>query len=185
MKKKLKEEAGFTLVEMLAATAILILLTMMLGTGLQMTVHSYQKIIAQSEVDLMLSTAIDALADDLRFAREVKAYDDTAVPFIYTSDSFLGKIHLEIGTDGQIIARDVETGEGNKRFLSTGAYGARKSDGNRAYKVTTMDIQRQIDPETNANTFTIALEVQAVADENIKASGEVTVRCLNEIQTTE
>ena len=39
MRRKLKETAGLTLVEMLAAVAVLILLGMMLITGMQMAVR--------------------------------------------------------------------------------------------------------------------------------------------------
>lgn len=190
MKKKLNQEAGFTLVEMLAATMVLILLTMMLGTGLQMTVRGYQKVTAQSEVDLMLSTIMDALVDDLRFAQDYSAegFSDTdSVPFTYTSDSFEGKIHLEVsdeeGQVGQIMAIDISQPKPNPmRFLSTGVYGAVTSDGERAYRVTEMSIKPHPDgSETGANTFEIYLKVQAVADESIKAEGKVTVRCLNRI----
>lgn len=193
MKKKLNEKAGFTLVEMLAATVILILLTMMLGTGLNMTMNSYRKIIAQSEVDLLLSTTMDALADDLRFAQDVEEFDDTDdhvsyVPFTYVSDSFKGKIHLELdGETGQIMARntDLEFGDtiDGKIFLSTGAYGVGEPDKERAYRVSVMRITPDIyvDSDTNTKTgiFTIHLEVQATADPSITAEGEITVRCLN------
>lgn len=190
MKKKLNQETGFTLVEMLVATMILILLTMMLGTGLQMTLSSYQKITAQYEVDLLLSTALDALADDLRFAQYVGKYDtkdsENPVPFYYTSNSFWGKIHLEIDDKGQIVAVDCDpkTSDGSgKRFLSTGAYGIGELDGERAYKVSVMTIEPTYDDATNPKkifTFTIHLEVVATADPGITASGDITVRCLSE-----
>ena len=184
MKKKLNKEAGFTLVEMLAATMVLILLAMMLGTGLQMTVLSYQKITAQSEVELMLSTAMNALADDLRFARNFDRgtynIDTDDVPFTYKSDSFGGKIHLELDTGtGQIMAVDTTTTPAapGKQFLSLGVYGVGKDNEPRAYQVTKMTIK----PDTDKNTFTISLEVKATADESIKASGEITVHCLNDL----
>lgn len=185
MKKKLNQEAGFTLVEMLAATLILILLAMMLSTGLQMTVRSYQKITAESEVELLMSTAMDALADDLRFARGVKNYVDPVtgmgeedlVPFVYTSDSFKGEIHLEIRY-GQIIVKDNSTSDGGiNRFLSTGVYGGKPEKGEYAYEVTRMEIE----PDKDKRTFTIKLEVQSIADESIKAYREITVRCLNDM----
>lgn len=186
---------------------ILILLTMVLGTGLNMTVSSYRKIIAQSEVDLMLSTTMDALADDLRFAQYVEAYPDhdhpynsaatdnyeSIAPFTYISDSFAGKIHLKLdGVTGQIMAckatLNTTTGEyvdeDPKLFLSTGAYGAGEPGKERAYRVSVMEItpDTYIDPYTNTKTgiFKIHLKVYAVADESITAEGEITIRCLND-----
>ena len=177
MRKKLNGRAGFTLVEMLAATLILIMLVLMLGTGLQMTVRSYQKITARSEVDLLLSTAIDALADDLRFARNVAEVSGANVDgkevcsdFTYTSDSFAGTIRLELDGNGHIVANNTEPDGGRKRFLSTGVYGVEG-----AYKVSEMKIEYT----RSKKIFTIELTVQAAADSSIEASGTVTVRCLN------
>lgn len=184
MRKKLREAAGVTMVEMLAAVAILMLLGMMLNTGLQMALNSYRNIIAKSEVELLLSTAMDALADDLRFARNVEqptVYSTDDVPFTYTSDSFAGTIHLERRIDedneGQIMAHVV--GSTGLRFLSTGVYGAKGADGKRAYQVTEMKITPKINAVTKEVTFTIELKVQATADPTINASGTMTVRCLN------
>lgn len=183
MKKKLNEEAGLTLVEMLAATLIMVLLTMILGTGLQMTVNSYRKITAQAEVDLLLSTAIDALADELRFVWDVEGVDGDKNGFTYKSDSFEGVVKLTLDSDdkGQIIAERIyppgtedEDKAPPKLFLSTGAYGSVDSDGSRAYVVTKMEIT----PHKDDGTFTIDLEV-ATADESIKAGETVTVRYLN------
>ena len=58
MRKKLNSESGLTLVEMLCAVAILVLLVLLLSTGMQMALRTYRDIVAQSEVDLLLSTAV-------------------------------------------------------------------------------------------------------------------------------
>ena len=120
MRKKLREEAGLTLVEMLAATAMLMLLVMLLGTGLQMMYNTYQTMIARSEVELLLSTAVDALADDLRYARNVEGNNGVHLTsgakfsyangrvnddeFTYSSDSYGEKTHFWVvageGKDG-------------------------------------------------------------------------------------
>lgn len=161
MRKKLNSRSGLTLVEMMAATVILILLGLILNTGLQMSMNTYRSITAQSELELLLSTAVDALADDLRYARNVSPQGGS---FTYTSDSFGRGTSLTVDSeDGQIKA-------GGKRLLSTGAYGLEG-----AYKVDAMDIQ-YAEP-----CFTIQLTV-ATQDGRISVStpeGGVTVRCLN------
>ena len=53
MKKKLNKENGLTLVELLAAAAVLILLGLLLNAGLQMTVRSYRTITTRSELELL------------------------------------------------------------------------------------------------------------------------------------
>ena len=179
MRKKLKSEAGFTLVEMLVTTVVMVLLGLMLNVGLQMAVRSYRAVTAQSEAELLLSTAVDALADDLRFARMYEAADSgDGVPFTYFSDSYGENTHLTLdGETGQIMA-------GGKRVLPTGAYGLEGADGKRAYEVTRMTIM----PNLAENTFTIALTVAATIDGGISAStpeGGVTVRCLNKMNGME
>lgn len=160
MREKLNSESGLTLVEMLAAVVVLILLGLLLNTGLQMAMSTYRTIVTQSEVELLLSTAVDAISDDLRYARNVA--EDGADGFTYTSDSF-GE-NARFGLDnGQIMVN-------GKRLLSTGAYGL-----NGAYQVQEMKISY-----TQPN-FTIELTV-ATKDGAISAQTPdkgVTVRCLN------
>lgn len=177
MKKKLNGEAGFTLMEMLAATIILILLTLMLSTGLQMTVRNYQKIVALSEVDLLMSTAMDALADELRFAQRVNGSYGIPNDFTYVSNFFNKKeIRLDVDSNGQIVAMEIGGTSAGKRLLSTADYGAGEIGEERAYRVMEMNITPRPD-----NTFEIFLKVQATADESIEASRTVTVRCLNKM----
>lgn len=171
MRRKWNSESGLTLVEMLAATVILILLGLLLNTGLQMVMNTYRAIVAQSEVELLLSTAVDALADDLRFARDVSGSGGS---FTYLSDSFGAGTGLTLDA-GRIMAQN-EDGE-SLRVLPTGAYGL-----NGAYKIKEMTIEPAgLDDPDKEITFTIRLTV-TTTDETISAAtpaGGVTVRCLN------
>ena len=211
MRKKLKEKAGLSIVELMAVVAVMTLLMMMMGTGFQMMLNTYQTMVAKSEVELLLSTAVDALADDLRYAKGVTgkigsgfsySYDDTTKKwknekindgFKFTSDSFGDVIELKVDVGesspnkGQIVA--VVAGDSDKRVLSTGAYGKVK-DAYKEYRVTYLKITANAD-----NTFTIHLTVEAdgLNGEKITASTPkdedgneigVTVRCLNPYKTT-
>ncbi len=168
MRKKLSGASGLTLVEMMAAVVILILLGLLLNTGLQMAVSTYRAIVAQSEVELLLSTAVDALADDLRYARNVEA-DGT-----YTSDSYGEGTTLGLDAEGQLVA---QCGTGEKRVLSTGAYGL-----NRAYRMSAVAEDKEIVTWNDASgTFTIELRVETT-DGKISAEtpdNGVIIRCLN------
>lgn len=167
MRKKLNSESGLTLVELLAVTAILILLGLLLNTGLQMAMSTYRAITAQSEVELLLSTAVDAIADDLRYARNVRGSGGS---FTYFSDSFGADTALTLNSDGQIVAN-------GKRLLSTGAYGL-----NGAYQVKkTAEDKEIVSWDETAGTFTIQMKVETT-DGAISVqtpNGGVTVRCLN------
>lgn len=176
MRKKLKEEAGLTMVEMLAASLVLALLALMLNTGLQMVMNTYQTMITQSELELLVSTAVDALADDLRYAQDVRSYSDSADPvnFTYYSDSYGEKTHLVV-ENGRIVAKSENTtGNNTWPVLSTGAYG--RSDSYKEYQVKELKITRRVD--TAEIIFDIHLKI-ATADGKSSAERDVTVRCLN------
>lgn len=179
MRKKLRSSRGFTLVEMLAASIVLILLGLMMNTGFQMAMRTYRTLTARSELDLLLSTAVDALSDDLRYAQNVSGSGGI---FTYTSDSFGSNTSITVdsvsGSDseGQLLANGL-------RMLSTGAYGL-----NRAYVVKTVDeftplVSCYKDPGSGEVTFTIQLMVSTRdAADPVTArtpAGGITVRCLN------
>ena len=158
MRRKLRGKSGLTLVEMLAAVAVLILLGLMLNTGMQMAVRSYRTMIARSEVELLLSTLADALSDDLHYAQGVKTGADGKVAWQDAGDASVGFV---IGPDGQAYV-------GDKRVLPPGAYGRG------AYEVKTMDVSfAEAD-----SCFTVELKVGQKTGE-ISEERTFTVRCLN------
>lgn len=167
MRKKLRSEGGLTLVELLCTVVILMLLGLMLNTGLQMAMRSYQDMTAQSEAQMLLSTLADALADDLRYATDVVTEADGTLR--YSSDSY-GRASLTVDSgSGQVKAN-------GKRVLPAGAYG------NGAYKVTEMDVTYEvvshIDPDDDDGLFKVKLKVEQT-NGTVSAETEFTVRCLN------
>ena len=200
MGKKFRENTGLTVIEMMVATLVLMLLALMLGTGLQMALHSYETVVAQAELELLVSTAVDAIADDLRYARDVThgneyeyttADDGTVSPtsitggFTYTSDSFYGEgAYLALNSDHQIRAC-TSTYTNGMRVLSTGSYGS----GGVSYKeywVTYLKVTPTYNASSGEVAFTIELTAKT-ADGKLSAStpsGGVTVRCLNPYKTT-
>lgn len=178
MRKKINSEAGFTLVETLAAAAVMVLLALMLNAGMQIAFHAYDSSVAGSEMELLLSTAMNALTDDLRYAWDVRtdhAADVNYVDFTYFSDSYGNGTRLGL-EGGRIVAKSEDMGEYPVQILPTGAYGA-GDNGERAYEVTELTVE----PTSGDNIFTITLTVQATADTDIRVTRTVTVRCLNEI----
>lgn len=178
MRKKLRDQSGVSLVEMLCATIILVLLGLLLNTGLQLAVKSYREIIAESETQLLLSTAIDTLADDLRYARDVETEADNSLKS-YRSDSYGTNAAFSV-VDGQLMAgppaADPAAGSAAlKKVLPPAAYG--KSGGGLAdYELSDLSIT-YLDQQ-----FVIKLKVTAKGLTHITAQtpdAGVTVRCLN------
>lgn len=156
MKRKLADDRGLTLVESLCTVVILILLGLMLNTGLNLAVKTYHDVTADSETQLLLSTAVAALSDELRYARSVQV-NGTALKS-YNSTSYGDNVTITYDS-GQILA-------GGMRLLPAGAYR------NGLYKVTQLDITYA------APCFTVHLKV-AEADGGASAETTVTVRCLD------
>ena len=206
MRKKLREKAGLTMVELMAATAVLTLLVVMLGTGLQMVMDTYYTMIAQSEVDLLLSTAVDAIADDLRYARDIQRINDNIglginnaklffnagtnvedYEFSYNSDSYGENTYLAVDGNGQIVAKmnGDPTGAG-KQVLSPGTYGSGSTVTYKQYEVTELTIELHKPDGSKEITFDIHLKAATTGLRGKKISAEtsVTVRCLNPASDT-
>ena len=155
MKHKLTDREGFTLIELLAVTVVLILLGLILNAGFQMALKNYHDVTAVSEAQLLLSTAADAIADDLRYARDVDGGADPQ----YTSDSYGPGARFQVDPDGQLM-------NNNMKVLPEGAYR------HNTYKIETCSI-------TYADgIFTLKLKTQE-AGGTIAAETELKIRCLN------
>lgn len=161
MRRKLAERSGLTLVEMLAAVAVLALLGLVLSAGMQMAMDSYHSMVAQSETELLLSTLADTLADDLRYAEAVKTYSGGKLDSYY-SDSYGENTQLSV-KDGEVYA---SSGGKDMRVLPDGAYGKGR------YVVNKMDITYA------GNVFQLTLSVRE-KNGDIGATTDLSVRCLN------
>lgn len=163
MKKKLKDSSGLTLVEMLCATAILVLLCLMLNSGLSMAIKTYQGITAESETQLLLSSLSDALADKLRYC---VVYTDGTDP----TGLSIGDIAAP-EPEGMVLV-------GGKELLPDGAYGNPDGFYKGNYQVTMGSTALKDIYQPDTNSFTITLTVKDV-NLGISKTTELTVRCLN------
>lgn len=85
IKRKLKDNHGFTLTEMLTVLLVMGLLFSFVGGGVVVVKTAYDNITLQAEAQTLASTTLTAVMDDLRFAVEIKGDagtgDITAVKF--------------------------------------------------------------------------------------------------------
>ena len=176
MRRKVKDNSGLTLVEMMCAVLILVLLSLMLNSGLSMAIKTYQGITAESETQLLLSSLSDALADKLRYC---VVYVDDAGDY---QSSSIGDVEA---ADGKIVVRGPDTGDA-KSLLPDGAYGNPDGFYKGNYQVTmgsaapggadSATLRETYQKDTNS--FTVRLTVKDV-NLNITKTRELTVRCLN------
>lgn len=165
MREKLKTSAGFSVVEMLCAVAVLMLLCVMLNSGLSVAMKTYFDLTAEAETQLLLNSLTNAVAGELRYAYEVSGVENP---------TYNGGLSLD-SSSGQILVAD---GAGESRELlpkeKNGRGGAYK---NGDYRVENMKITYDKD----ASCFTLMLKV---VWKNSGISAEtppegVVIRCLN------
>lgn len=157
LRNKLKSSRGLTLVELVAATAVLALLGLMLQTGLLMAQNSYTTLTGEAERQLLLSTLTDLLSNELRYARKVTTEEDGTLQR-YTSPSYGINTTLTLNGDGQLVAKE-------RKVLSTGAYG------NGDYRLDRCVITY------SGGVFQVELEVSGRGGSDETA---FSVRCLND-----
>ena len=170
MARKWKDSRGLTLVETLCAVAILVLLGLLVNTGLNLAMRGYRELTAQSELELLGSTLTSALADELRYAREVETEADGSVTRFHSHrynypdpDMAYTELKVENGKLYAGIYQMVPDGAYNH-----GAYELRPG----AFRVTCAD-----------GLFRVSLTVQQ-AGGGLSRTVEFTVRCLNYKPTT-
>lgn len=179
MTRKWKDSRGLSLVETLCAVAILVLLGLLINTGLQLAVHSYQDVTAQEELELLAASLSDALADDLRYAKFLKT-DAGGSLLRYHSERYNERYDdvsytvLSIGKDGDQEKDKGQLYANDYRVLPSGAYGngayvIGKNDGTSGLEIT-------YDKATGL--FTVDLTVKQ-AEGELSAHTQFTVRCLN------
>lgn len=165
MRKKLRDSAGFSLVETLCAVAVLVLLSLMLNSGLSAAMQTYYDITAESETQLLLNSLTNAIARELRYAHDVTEGDDPT----YNKDR---QIKLQ---NGQVYAGGRELLPKEKETTQVG--GAYK---NGEYVASRVDESTPL-VRYKDGCFTIRLKV---TNESNGISAEtppegVVIRCLN------
>lgn len=169
--KKLRAHDGLTLIETLAASVILTLLCLALNSGMNIATHTYRSVTAESETQLLLSTAADALTQELRYAEPAKDQSDGPLGE-YTSASYGLNASIIISDEGRLVIKSDSTPDDGIPFLPSGVYGK-----NGVYKLSFSGDGGSInyDPDKKLFTFTLRAEQEGLAF----AEQTFTVRCLN------
>lgn len=75
VKKKLSSRSGFTLTELLLAVAIMGILFSAIVAGVSSAAHIYRRSVALSDSQTLSSTLSNAVANELRYARNIRVTD--------------------------------------------------------------------------------------------------------------
>lgn len=201
LRRKLQRQTGASLIEMLAAAVVLILLSLMLLTGLNLAVDGYRKMTAEAETEVLLSSLVNVVSEELRFARNVAVETGTGAGSSGTGTGTGGtgtESGTGTGTGGTGTGTDTGSGAsgtsarvvsytsntyGSNTKLSVNQAGqllagdkkmlAAGAYGNGDYQITEFDCLY----DKEAGIFTVTIRVEGI--EEIAAETTVEVRCLN------
>lgn len=126
MRYKLRDSRGLTLVEMLCATLILIMLVLLIGSGTHMAMDSYKRMVVRSEMELLMSSLSNALADELRYASDINPSSGTLTDYRSWRYGGSTKLSVQTGSENKKRVGMVVAGSGaGGPFLivASGSYG--------------------------------------------------------------
>ena len=106
IRSRLKCRRGFTLAELLITVIILLLVTAIVAGGIPVAVNAYTKIVDTSNAQLLLSTTLTRLREELGTATNVSVGDDN-ISVAYTSEfGSASMIYLASGEKKGIYIRE-------------------------------------------------------------------------------
>ena len=86
IKKKLKSKSGFTLAETLLAVLILLLVSVIVANGIPVARNVYNNVIIGANAQMLLSTAVTALRNELGTAKDVNLSSDKTYVTYFNSE---------------------------------------------------------------------------------------------------
>lgn len=94
MRRKLHSDKAFTMAETLLAVLILLLASTIVATGVPVAKNAYEKVVLASNAEVLLSTAISTLRNELGTAMDVKV-SDTEIAYYSSQRGATSKIDLD------------------------------------------------------------------------------------------
>lgn len=122
---------GFTLVETLCAIVMMILVTAIIVGGLQFTTNNFSKLMSVSEAQVMSKTLSTAIADELRYASDIKSDQysnykgDKVVTYKntnYGSDNDTFDPFIDVDKEGHIVVIENDKIENSTKIVSDKVY---------------------------------------------------------------
>ena len=87
-KTRLLKKKGFTLAETLLAILILLMVTAVVAAGVPVAVHAYERVVMASNAQMLLSTTMTRMRDELGTATDISvATEDNVAVIRYTADN--------------------------------------------------------------------------------------------------
>lgn len=194
--KKLKNKAGFTLIELLVSLAIMVILVMGIGTGMDAGARVYKDSVFQSDSSSLEGILNTTLGDLLRYSENVIKNTGDPIPenkgnplpsnidFIFTSFDFGVKNAYFPDIDNTVKLRALHNFPGAKTevdLINTGAYPDLKITN---FKATYFPLFVDDPDNKHGGYFEITYTIQSVQDAKLKRNVEYVVRLMNPPEET-
>lgn len=115
LKNKIRSARGFTLAETLLAVIILLLAAAIVATGVPAARNAYEKVVLASNAEILLSTSMSALRNELGMAKNIQVdADGKTVSFYSEVRKAPSKIYLDKGSEPVIRLQRYALGEGEE-----------------------------------------------------------------------
>ncbi len=96
---KLRQTAAFTLAEALVATIIMLLVTSIMVAGIPAAIRAYDKVVIASNAEVLMSTAMAELRNELTTARDISVTDGSEISFYNERAGFTSRIYCAQSAD--------------------------------------------------------------------------------------
>ena len=179
--KKYRSKGGFSLFELLAATIVLLMIASLLAAGIPLTLNTYEQVTATAEATALLSTLSQSIADELRYAKDIKLQSSDHVTLATFTSTVYGQEVKPVGYEGriQMVHTTLPVGGG----LPVTSYYPLLSEA--AY---TRNLRADITPITyDGEVFSLSLQVylpagslNTITEDTILAQTDITVKSINE-----
>lgn len=172
---KIKNNNGFTLVELLAATLIMLLVTLGLTTGVALSNKEFVSSIRQSEAQELYSTLSSLITNELRYTNDVvldgtnvKTFQSVTYPLKHNKTGL-----VSLNEDGDVTTNDY----GQLALGSNGEYN--RLIGSASY-TNNLGAKCSITYDNNKKLFTVSLDIGIIGGSSI-TSKTFNVRAINNI----
>ena len=109
LKNKIKSKGGFTLAETLLAVLIMVLVAGIVAGGIPAARNAYEKVVIASNAELLLSTTISALRNELGTAKDIVPDNNgTTITYFNETRGAASKIYLGTGPQTILLQRYVK-----------------------------------------------------------------------------
>ena len=106
IKRRIKSKSGFTMTELLMALLILLMVTAIVAAGIPVAANAYDKVVTGANAQVLLSTAMTCLRDELGTAKEINNQAGTTTAAIEYISSNGSKSVLSVDSEKGIMLKE-------------------------------------------------------------------------------